>query len=116
MVMAAKAAGLLAIDAPYGFFKDPVGLARSSQMACALGCDGKWAIHPDQIDTINRTFSPSPADIARATAILAAAGEGVRQQRGAVAVDGRMIDQATVRLARQLYEQAEHLGLLIGND
>jgi malyl-CoA/(S)-citramalyl-CoA lyase len=116
MIMAAKAAGLSAIDAPYGFFKDPEGLARSSRMACALGCDGKWAIHPDQIDTINRTFSPSPADIARATAILAAAGEGVRQLRGAVAVDGRMIDQATVRLARQLYEQAEHLGLLVEKD
>ena len=112
LVMAAKAVGLAAIDAPYGFFKDPDGLARSSQMACALGCDGKWAIHPDQIDTINRVFSPSPEDIARATAILAAAEKGSGQQRGAVAVEGRMIDQATVRLARQLHQQAAHLGLL----
>lgn len=112
MVMAAKAAGLAAIDAPYGFFKDPEGLARSSQMACALGCDGKWAIHPDQIDTINRVFSPSPEDIARAITILTAAEAGSGQRRGAVAVDGRMIDQATVRLARRLHDQARQLGLV----
>ena len=112
MVMAAKAAGLAAIDAPYGYFKDPEGLARSSQMACALGCDGKWAIHPDQIETINRVFSPSPEDIARAATILAAAEAGSEQRRGAVAVEGRMIDQATVRLARRLHEQARRLGLV----
>jgi len=112
MIMAAKAEGLAAIDAPYGFFKDPEGLARSSQMACALGCDGKWAIHPDQIDTINRVFSPSPEDIARAATILAAAEAGSGMLRGAVAVEGRMIDQATVRLARRLHQQARQLGLI----
>ena len=111
MIMAAKAAGLMAIDAPYGFFKDQPGLERASTIACALGCDGKWAIHPDQLDTINRVFAPSPEDIARASAILAAAREGAGRGRGAVAVDGRMIDQATVRLATRLDEQARRLGL-----
>ncbi len=112
MIMAAKANDLLAIDAPYGNFKDPEGLKRSSAMACALGCNGKWAIHPDQIDTINQVFSPSREDIERAAKILQAAQDAQSQGRGAVAVDGRMVDQATVRLAHQLYSQARHLGLV----
>lgn len=112
MVMAAKASGLLAIDAPYGHFKDSEGLDRSAVMASALGCDGKWAIHPSQLATINRVFSPTEEDIRRAVTILEAAEAAARTQRGAVAVEGRMVDQATVRLARRLHEQARHLGLI----
>lgn len=111
MVMAAKANGLLAIDAPYGNFKDPAGLERSAAMATAIGCDGKWAIHPAQIETINRVFSPSAEDIERAKKVLDAADEAGKTGRGAVAVEGRMVDQATVRLARRLHEQAKHLRL-----
>lgn len=112
IVMAAKAHGLLAIDAPYGNFKDPKGLQRSAALACALGYDGKWAIHPDQIDIINQVFSPSKEDVDRAIKVLAAHKEAQEKGLGAVAVEGRMVDQATVRLARQLYEQARHLGLV----
>jgi len=116
MVMAAKANGLLAIDAPYGHFKDLEGLQRSAVMAGALGCDGKWAIHPSQLETINQVFSPTPEDIDRAATILRAARRATEQLRGAVAVDGRMVDQATVRLAQRLYDQALHLGLLTPED
>ena len=112
MVMAAKANGLLAIDAPYGNFKDADGLRRSARMAGAIGCDGKWAIHPAQIDTINQVFSPTPDDIQRAATILHADLIARTQGRGAVAVEGRMVDQATVRLARRLYAQARQLGLV----
>jgi len=112
IVMAAKAHGLLAIDAPYGNFKDPTGLQRSAALACALGYDGKWAIHPDQIDIINQVFSPSKEDVDRAIKVLAAHKEAQKKGLGAVAVEGRMVDQATVRLARQLYEQAKHLKLV----
>ncbi|CAB5131242.1 Similar to citrate lyase beta chain, 2 [Olavius algarvensis associated proteobacterium Delta 3] len=111
MVMAAKASGLLAIDAPYGNFRDPDGLRRATAMSCALGFDGKWAIHPAQIDTINDMFSPSEEDIERAGRILEAAQEAEKKGQGAIAVDGRMVDQATVRLARQVWEQAVHLKL-----
>jgi malyl-CoA/(S)-citramalyl-CoA lyase len=111
MVMAAKANDLLAIDAPYGHFKDSEGLQRSAVMASALGCDGKWAIHPNQLEAINQVFSPSPEDIDRAVTILRAAQAAKQQLRGAIAVDGRMVDQATVRLAQRLYDQARHLGL-----
>lgn len=111
LVMTAKARGILAIDAPYGYFKDETGLERSTRMACALGCDGKWAIHPAQIDTINRVFTPSAEDIARAEKILAAADNAREEGLGAVAVEGRMVDQATVGLARRVREQARNLGL-----
>ena len=112
LVMAAKANGLLAIDAPYGNFKDTAGLERAAVMVCALGFDGKWAIHPGQIETINQVFSPSPEDVERAGRVLEAFKQAESEGRGAAAVDGRMIDQATVRLARQLWEQARYLGLI----
>lgn len=112
MVMAAKANGLQAIDAPYGNFKDSEGLKQGAAMACALGYDGKWAIHPDQIDIINLAFSPSPDDIERARKVLDAHHQAVVQGLGAVAVEGRMVDQATVRLAGLLWDQARHLGLV----
>ena len=112
IVMAAKANGLMAIDAPYGNFKDETGLARAAGMAGAIGCDGKWAIHPLQIETINSVFTPSADDIDRARRIIAADKDARTGGRGAVAVDGRMVDQATVRLARRLRDQARHLGLL----
>ena len=110
IVMAAKACGLTAVDAPYGYFKDEAGLERAAQMACALGCDGKWAIHPAQIAAINRVFTPSDEDIERAGRILAAAEAARTGGRGAVAVEGRMVDQATVSLARRVWEQARALG------
>ncbi len=112
IVMAAKASDVMAIDAPYGNFRDASGLARAAGMACALGCDGKWAIHPAQIDTLNRVFTPSREDVERAARIIAADDAARHEGRGAVAVDGRMVDQATVRLARRLLDQARHLDLL----
>lgn len=112
MVMVSKANGCLAIDAPYGNFKDLEGLRRSSVMSCALGCDGKWAIHPGQIDIINEVFTPSQKDIDLAAKVLEANTRAATEGRGAVAVEGRMVDQATVRMAKQLWEQARHLQLI----
>ncbi len=112
MVMAAKANGFMAIDAPYGNFKDTEGLKQSAVMSCALGCDGKWAIHPGQIETLNQVFSPSQEDIDRAAKVLSAIEGAEAGGRGAVAVEGRMVDQATVRLAKQLVAQARHLKMV----
>jgi citrate lyase beta subunit len=111
IVMAAKAEGLAAIDAPYGDFRDPGALRRWAAVAVALGFDGKWAIHPDQIEVINSVFSPSVEDIARARRILDAFEAAADQGHGAVSVDGRMVDGATVRLARRTCETARRLGL-----
>jgi citrate lyase beta subunit len=104
IAQAAKAHDLLAIDAPYGNFKDLLGLGKSAKIASALGFDGKWAIHPGQIETINAIFSPTDEEIERAKRILEAAASS--PGRGAVAIDGRMADRATVRLARKLIGQA----------
>lgn len=112
MVMNAKAHGKLAIDAPYGNFKDPEGLRKSAVMACALGCDGKWAIHPSQIDIINEIFTPSKEDIALAAKVIEANAQAKSEGKGAIAVEGRMVDQATVRMATQLWQQAKYLQLI----
>ena len=98
----AKAHNLLAIDSPYGHFKDLEGLDSSAKIACALGFDGKWAIHPSQIETINRVFSPTQEEIDRAKLIIEVARTS--EGKGAFAVDGRMVDRATLRLAQKLVD------------
>jgi citrate lyase beta subunit len=112
MVMAAKAAGLTAIDAPYGDFKDPAGLKRSCQIAASLGYDGKWAIHPDQLEIVNGTFTPSDDDINLARRILQAYRKAEAAGEGATALDGKMVDGGSIRLARITYEKARRLGLV----
>lgn len=101
----AKAHDLLALDAPYGNFRDLQGLLKSSRISSSLGFDGKWAIHPGQIETINGVFSPTQEEIARAKRVIEAAMAA--PEKGAVAVDGRMIDRATVRLAQRLVESSD---------
>src|SRR5258708_38376591 len=94
LLVAARANGLLAVDGPYAAFADLAGLERSARRTAALGYDGKWVIHPSQIDTVNRVYSPDPATFARAEGILAAyrlATEG--EGRGAVRSEGEMIDE-----------------------
>jgi citrate lyase beta subunit len=112
MVMTAKAAGLAAIDAPYGDFKDQAGLERSCRVAVSLGYDGKWAIHPAQLDIINKAFSPSAEDISRARRIIRAYERGKASGTGATALDGKMVDRASIRLAQMTYEHARRLGLV----
>ncbi len=112
MVMAAKANGLLAIDAPYGDFKNIEGLKGSAGLSQAIGCDGKWVIHPNQIDPVNKIFTPSPNEIKRAKKILDLFKTNGPAETKAIAIDGKMVDQATLRLARQLWEQAVRLKLV----
>ena len=112
MVMAAKAAGLAAIDAPYGDFKDQAGLKRSCQIAVSLGYDGKWVIHPAQLEIVNETFTPSDDDINLARRILQAYKKAEAAQEGATALDGKMVDGGSIRLARMTYEKARRLGLV----
>lgn len=106
LIMCAKAHGLEAIDAPWGHFRDQEGLARAAAQAAALGCSGKWAIHPSQIESINATFAPDQEEMARIAAIVQAAEAAEKDHsRGAIAVEGRMVDRATVRLARRRHEE-----------
>ena len=105
LVAAAKSVGLQAIDAPYGNFRDITGLEQSATQSRALGCDGKWAIHSEQLDVIQQVFSPTTTEIELAQRVLEAAQAAEKQGLGAVAVDGRMIDQATVQLARRVLDK-----------
>ena len=114
--MAAKANGLQVMDSPYGNFKDLDGLRRSAAMSNALGCDGKWVIHPSQIEIVNAVFSPSPEEIERARVVIEAYEVAAESGRGAVSLDGSVVDNATIRMARQLWEQAKYLGILNNNE
>jgi citrate lyase beta subunit len=109
LAMAAKAAGLQAIDAPFGDFRDHEGLERSCLISAALGFDGKWAIHPDQIDRINRVFTPAEEDVARCRRIVEAAEEQRKAGQGALSLDGKMIDGASVRLAQATVSKWEEI-------
>ena len=107
MALAAKAAGLAAIDAPYGDYRDSAGLERSCLLSAALGYDGKWAIHPDQLGIINQVYTPSSEDVERSRLVLGAYEDAIRQGTGSLALDGKMIDAASVRLARVVVAQWE---------
>lgn len=111
IVNAAKAHGLEAVDAPYGNFKDDEGLTRAAAISIALGMDAKWAIHPNQIDIINKAFAPSPEEIKIAEAVIAAHWEARSRGLGSVQLDGRMIDHATISLAEKTIEKSKVFGL-----
>lgn len=110
-ITAARAAGLRPIDGPYGNFRDPAGLEAACRRARALGAEGKMAIHPGQVAAINAAFAPDPAELARAQAILAAMEQARAEGRAAVALEGRMIDIASIRQAENLVGKARQLGM-----
>jgi citrate lyase subunit beta/citryl-CoA lyase len=98
VAVAAKAFGLQAIDGPYAALDDEPALRVSAERALALGYDGKWAIHPSQLETLHDVFTPSPEEVERARRILAT--------DGAVRLDGDMVDEATKKLAEGVLARA----------
>jgi len=109
LVVAARANGLRPLDGPFGDFKDEAGFSAAAARAAALGCEGKWAIHPSQVALANAAFTPSEAEVARARRILAAMDEAARAGKGAVALDGRLIDIASIRQAEAVVRKAEQI-------
>ncbi len=106
VVVAARAAGVDALDTPYVKFTDPEGLEREARLARSLGYRGKLAIHPSQIEPIHRVFSPSPEDVQHATRVVEAADAAAAEGRGAIAMEGQMIDAPVVERARYVLREA----------
>jgi malyl-CoA/(S)-citramalyl-CoA lyase len=109
LVVAARAAGLRPIDGPFGDFSDPEGYTSQANRAAALGCEGKWAIHPKQIPLANEVMGPSAADVEKARRILDAMAQATKAGRGAVSLDGRLIDIASIKQAEVLVRKAEQI-------
>lgn len=110
MMVACRAYGLRPIDGPFGDFSDPDGYLAAANRAAVLGYEGKWAIHPSQIDLANQVYTPSEAEVTRARRIMQAMDEAAKAGKGAVSLDGRMIDIASIRMAEALLAKAEHIG------
>jgi citrate lyase subunit beta / citryl-CoA lyase len=112
MLVAAKAAGLQAIDGPYAKIGDLDGLRAAATSVAALGYDGKWVLHPGQVGVVNEVFTPSPADYARAVRILDAYERATAVDgRGAVMLDGEMIDEASRKMALVIAAKGAAAGL-----
>lgn len=107
LLVACRAYGLRPIDGPYGDFKDADGYLSAARRVAALGFEGKWAIHPTQIEAANTVFSPSAAEISRARRIVEAMAQAARDGKGAVQVDGRLVDIANIRMAQNLLQKAD---------
>ena len=102
VAVAARAAGVAALDGPFVGFRNPDGLRQDAAAARQMGYTGKFAIHPAQIDIINETFSPHPDDIAYARRVVAAWDEAEAAGRGSLSIDGRMVDVPVVKRAQNL--------------
>jgi citrate lyase subunit beta / citryl-CoA lyase len=112
ILLAARAAGLQAIDGPHLDVGDTEGLRRAAQQARALGYDGKWALHPGQLDALNAVFAPSQEEFDRAAAVLEAYAHATgSQSRGAVRFGSEMIDEASRKLAVQCVARGQAAGL-----
>lgn len=106
MLVACRANGLRAIDGPFGDIADPDGYLAGARRAAALGYDGKWAIHPAQIDLANEVFTPPASEVNQARRVLEALAEAAADGRGAAQLDGRMIDAASAKMAENIVETA----------
>ncbi|QIK72850.1 CoA ester lyase [Propioniciclava coleopterorum] len=119
ILVAARAHGLQAVDGPFVAIRDVDGFTASARRAAALGYDGKWVLHPGQVEAGNVAFSPDPADLARAERIMTAyaeAGTAAGGARGAIVVDDEMVDEAGVKLAAAIVARGRAAGSTIGRE
>ncbi|HEX2030221.1 MAG TPA: CoA ester lyase [Actinomycetota bacterium] len=112
ILVAARHAGVQAIDGPYLLIKDLDGFREMATRARALGYDGKWALHPGQIDVLNDVFTPSQEEFDKAEAMLEAYRHATEvERRGAVMFGNEMIDEASRKMAEQLVARGRAAGL-----
>jgi malyl-CoA/(S)-citramalyl-CoA lyase len=109
IAIACRANGLRPIDGPFGDFADPEGYLASARRAAVLGFEGKWAIHPSQIELANQVFTPNDELVNKTHRIIAAMKEAAANGQGAVSLDGRLIDAASIRMAETLLAKLEQI-------
>ena len=102
LVMTCRAYGLRAIDGPFGDFNDPDAYVAAAKRGAAIGIEGKWAIHPSQIELANKVFSPPESEVNKAKRILEELEKAAKEGKGAAQLDGRMIDAASARMAENI--------------
>lgn len=102
---ACRAWGLRPVDGPYTNFRDERGFRASAGRARALGFDGKWAIHPNQVAWANEAFTPAPSVVAWAAKVSAAMADAVEQGMGAISIDGELVDLAHLKMTRNILER-----------
>jgi citrate lyase beta subunit len=106
IIVAARAAGVRVLDGPVADYSDEEGLRRSCLIAHSLGFDGKWCIHPAQIEVVNEVFSPTDKEVEWAEKVVAAYEEANAAGSGSVSVDGQMVDAASIKMARNTLDVA----------
>jgi citrate lyase subunit beta/citryl-CoA lyase len=111
IVTTAHALGLQAIDGPYAAIRDLDGFGEVARRSRALGFDGKWALHPDQIAVCNETYAPTQDELDRALAILEAYRASTKDGVGAAAFEGEMIDEASRKLAVSVVDRGRAAGM-----
>jgi malyl-CoA/(S)-citramalyl-CoA lyase len=109
IAVACRAEGLRPIDGPYGDFSDPDGYLAAARRAAMLGYEGKWAIHPSQVPLANEVFTPDDHVVERTRRIIAAMKAAAAEGRGAVSLDGRLVDAASIRMAENLMAKFEQI-------
>ena len=106
IVVAARAAGLLALDGPVADYRDEEGLRQSCRIARSLGFDGKWCIHPTQVGVVNGAFSPTEREVEWAKKVVAAYEGANAAGSGALSVEGQMVDAASIKMVRRILDLA----------
>jgi malyl-CoA/(S)-citramalyl-CoA lyase len=109
IAVACRAHGLRPIDGPFGDFNDADGFLAAARRAAVLGYEGKWAIHPSQIELANAVFTPDAHIVDKTHRIIAAMRAAAADGSGAVSLDGRLIDAASIRMAETLLAKLEQI-------
>lgn len=112
IVVAARANGLRPVDGPFGDIGDPDGYKAQCSRGAALGMEGKWAIHPSQVALANEVFSPGESETAYARKVLQAMADAQRDGLGAVSLDGKLVDIASIKQADAIVKKSEAIAAM----
>ncbi len=111
MLLAARIAGIDALDTPYFDIRDPAGLERHCLQAKAMGYDGKALIHPGQVEIVNRIFTPTSEELLHAHRVIEVFEKARSEGKGAAQLDGKLVENLHVAMAERLLKIARQAGL-----